>query len=156
MNFSTIKTKAVDFFAEAGFVHTINNEADYQQALALMDEIVEDHDTYLPLIEMLSVTIEKWEDEADDFAEFNQRIAQLDGGVAMLRTLMDQYQLKAEDLRNEIGSKSLVSMILNGSRNLTVDHIQALSNRFRIPPSAFFAEPAAPNFDSKGSFPAAN
>jgi HTH-type transcriptional regulator/antitoxin HigA len=55
---------------------------------------------------------------------------------------MDQYQLKAEDLRNEIGNKSLVSMILNGSRNLTVDHIQALSNRFKIAPSAFFAAPS--------------
>ena len=51
---------------------------------------------------------------------------------------MKQYNLKANDLKNEIGGKSLVSMILNGKRKLTTDHIQALSNRFKISPSLFF------------------
>ena len=52
---------------------------------------------------------------------------------------MSQYHLKGEDLKNEIGSKSLVSMILNGKRKLTTEHIQALSNRFNISPSLFFS-----------------
>ena len=73
------------------------------------------------------------------FSEFNKRISELDSGAAVLRTLMDQYQLKAEDLREEIGSKSLVSMILNGSRKLTLEHIQALSKRFKISPEVFFS-----------------
>lgn len=139
MNFSTVKAKAVDFFNEAGFVSHIYDEADYAKALELMDELIDDYDTYRPLIEVLSTSIEKWEDEADCFAEFNQRISELDNGVAVLKTLMDQYQLKAEDLREEIGSKSLVSMILNGSRNLTLEHIQALSKRFKISPAVFFS-----------------
>lgn len=139
MNFSTVKAKAVDFFNEAGFVSHIYDEADYAKALELMDELIDDYDTYRPLIEVLSASIEKWEDEADCFAEFNQRISELDNGVAVLKTLMDQYQLKAEDLREEIGSKSLVSMILNGSRNLTLEHIQALSKRFKISPAVFFS-----------------
>ena len=139
MNFSTVKAKAVDFFSEAGFVSHIYNEADYEKALGLMDELIEDYDTYRPLIEVLSVSIEKWEEEAEYFSEFNRRVGDLDSGVAVLKVLMDQYQLKAEDLKEEIGSKSLVSMILNGSRNLTLSHIQALSDRFRIPPSAFFS-----------------
>ncbi len=138
MNFSSVKAKALDFFSEAGFVSHISNESEYNQALELMDELIEDYDKYLPLIEVLSVSIEKWEDEAESFAEFNQRIADLDDGVAVLRMLMDQYHLKAEDLRENIGSKSLVSMILNGSRNLTRDHIQSLSKRFKIQPSVFF------------------
>ncbi len=138
MNFSSIKIKAVNLFSEASFLTHINNEAEYEQALELMDELIEDYDKYLPLIEILSASIEKWEDEAESFAEFNQRIAELDDGVAVLRTLMDQYNLKAEDLRENIGSKSLVSMILNGSRNLTRDHIQSLSDRFNVAPSVFF------------------
>lgn len=138
MDFSSVKIKAADLFNEARFVSHIKNEAEYDQALQLMDELVEDYDKYLPLIEVLSVSIEKWEDEAESFAEFNQRIAALDDGVAVLRTLMDQYNLKAEDLREDIGSKSLVSMILNGSRNLTRDHIQSLSEHFKIAPSVFF------------------
>lgn len=62
----------------------------------------------------------------------------MDSGVALLKTLMEQHQLKAEDLKSELGSKSLVSMILNGSRKLTVKHIEALSRRFGISPALFF------------------
>ena len=138
MRFLNLKQKAVDFFSEASFVGRIHNETEYEQALELMDELIEDYDKYLPLIEVLSVSIEKWEDESEQFSEFNKRIEKLDDGVAILRTIMDQYQLKADDLKNELGSKSLVSMILNGSRNLTRDHIQALSQRFKISPSVFF------------------
>ena len=138
MRFSNLKQKAVDFFSEASFVGRIHSEAEYEQALELMDELIEDYDKYLPLIEVLSASIEKWEDESEQFSEFNKRIEALDDGVAILKTLMDQYQLKADDLKNELGSKSLVSMILNGSRNLTRDHIQALSQRFKISPSVFF------------------
>lgn len=138
MRFSNLKQKAVDFFSEASFVGRIHSETEYEQALELMDELIEDYDKYLPLIEVLSASIEKWEDESEQFSEFNKRIEALDDGVAILKTLMDQYQLKADDLKNELGSKSLVSMILNGSRNLTRDHIQALSQRFKISPSVFF------------------
>jgi len=138
MKFVNLKQKALDFFGEASFVGRIENQSDYEQALALMDELIEDYDKYLPLIEVLSVSIERWEDQSEEFSEFNKRIAALDDGAAILRTLMDQYQLKADDLKSELGSKSLVSMILNGSRNLTREHIQALSGRFKISPSVFF------------------
>ncbi len=141
MNFLLVKSKALDFFSEAGFVSHIKDQTDYKNALDLMSELVEDYDTYLPLIEVLSVSIERWENESDELAEFNQRIAQLNDGVAVLRTLMDQHQLKADDLREEVGGKSLVSMILNGTRNLTIEHIQALSRRFNISPAAFFSQP---------------
>ncbi len=138
MNFAQLKTQANNLFSEASFMHHIGNDVDYAQALALMDELIEDYDQYLPLIELLSLAIERWENESEEFAEFNRRIAALDDGVAVLRTLMDQYQLKAEDLKVEIGSKSLVSMILSGSRKLTRDHIQSLSDRFKLEPSVFF------------------
>ena len=138
MNFVTLKQKAIDCFSEAAFISRIHNETEYEQALALMDELVEDYDKYLPLIEALSASIGKWEDQAAYFSEFNRRIAALDDGAAILRTLMDQHQLKADDLKDEIGGKSLVSMILNGSRNLTREHIQALSGRFKISPAVFF------------------
>ena len=139
MRYTNLKQKAVDFFSEAGFVGRIHNEKEYEQALELMEELIEDYDKYLPLIEVLSVSIDKWEEESDDFSDFNARIEGLDDGVAVLRTLMDQHHLKADDLKSELGSKSLVSMILNGSRNLTRDHIQALSQRFKISPSVFFS-----------------
>ncbi len=138
MSYSNIKAKAVDFFTEASFISHIHNATEYEWALELMEELIEDYDQYLPLIEVLSAAIERWENEAEYFSDFNKRIASLDDGVAVLTTLMDQYQLKADDLKTEIGSRSLVSMILHGSRNLTREQIQSLSKRFKISPAAFF------------------
>lgn len=141
MNFAAVKDKAKALFEEASFISEIRDEADYENALALMDELIEDYDENRTLIGVLTNSIEAWENTAPEFAAFNQRIAQLDDGVAVLRTLIDQYQLKADDLKNEIGSKSLVSMILNGSRKLTREHIQALSLRFGLNPAVFFQMP---------------
>lgn len=51
---------------------------------------------------------------------------------------MDQNDLGVADLP-EIGSKSLVSKILNArDRRLTRQHIDALSKRFNISPALFF------------------
>lgn len=138
MNFTAVKTKAKALFEEASFITEIRNEADYNNALALMEELLEEYDEHRILIGILANSIESWENISPEFAAFNQRIEQLDDGVAVLRTLIDQHQLKAEDLKAEIGSKSLVSMILNGSRNLTRDHIQALALRFKLSPAVFF------------------
>lgn len=140
-DFSQLKNTALELFSMAGFVSHIKDDEEYHQALELMEELIEEYDLYKPLIEVLSVSIERWEDEADEFADFNKKIASLDDGVATLRTIMDQYQIKADDLKDIIGSKSLVSMILNGSRKLTKEHIQALSNRFNISPALFFKQP---------------
>lgn len=141
MNFSAVKSKAKALFEEAAFITEIKNDADYENALALMEELIEDYDGNRALIAVLSNSIEAWEDAAPEFAEFNQQVAQLDNGVAVLRTLIDQYRIKADDLKDEIGSRSLVSMILNGSRNLTREHIQALSLRFGLNPAVFFQMP---------------
>lgn len=137
MGFEAIKVKAHALFEEAGFIAHVADEADYVQALALMNELIEDYEANGPLIEILAHSIETWEDESDEFAEFNSRVAKL-GGVDVLRLLMEQYGLGVADLP-EIGSKSLVSKILNGrGRNLTKDHIAALSQRFSVSPAIFF------------------
>ena len=57
--------------------------------------------------------------------------------LTMLRLLMDQYGLGTADLP-EIGSKSMVSRVLSGKRNLNKKHIQALAGRFGINPGLFF------------------
>ena len=137
-NFNQVKDIALALFSMAGFVSHIANEEEYDQALALMEELIEDYDLYKPLIEVLSVSIERCEDGSDEFVDFNARIDNLDNDVAILRTIMDQYQLKADDLKEVIGGKSLVSMILNGTRKLTKDHIQGLSSKYNLNPAMFF------------------
>ncbi|AIO31644.1 antitoxin HigA [Burkholderia cenocepacia] len=124
-------------FDEPGFIGHIASENDYSQALALMDDLVEGYEANRPLIEILARSIESWENESDEFAAFNAHVAKL-GGVNVLRLLMEQHRLGVVDLP-ETGSKSLVSKILNGrGRNLSRDHIAALSKRFPVSPAGFF------------------
>ena len=138
MSFSTIKAQARTLFNEAIFLTQIHNSEEYEQALEFMDDLIEEYDTYEPLIAMLAASIERWENQAREFAEFNQHISDLDSGVVVLRTLMSQHNLQTDDFHNEIGGKSMVSMILNGTRKLSKNHIQALSQRFNLSPALFF------------------
>ena len=136
MGFEQIKLKADELFSEASFIIEIRNDEDYQQALTLMDNLIEEYDKQRPLIEILSNTIERWEGNSEEFTEFNQRIAELDD-VATLKLIMEQHQLGIADLP-EVGSKTLISKILNHKRNLTKNHIEALSKRFGVSPALFF------------------
>ena len=136
MGFEQIKLKANALFSEASFITEIQTDAEYQNALALMDDLIEDYEKQRPLIEILSAAIERWENTADEFTEFNQRIKALDG-IATLKLLMEQHGLSISNLP-EIGSNTLVSKVLNGKRNLTKSHIEALSKRFGLSPALFF------------------
>ena len=49
----------------------------------------------------------------------------------------ESHELKGTDFP-EIGDKTLISKILNGSRSLTKDHITKLAERFDISPALFF------------------
>ncbi len=132
-----LKEQAKTLFSSASFITHICNEQDYESALELMDELIEDYDEQKPLIEILSISIEKWEEESAEFSEFNTQIKSLDSGLSVLRVLMDQHKLNTTDFKNEIGGKSMVSMILNNKRKLSLEHIKALANRFSIPPQLF-------------------
>ena len=139
MSFSALKKTAQRLSEQASFIVEIVSEEEYEQALALMDELIDDYDNQHILIELLSTSIERWENSSADFADFNERIDSADPAVSMLRVLMDQHDLGVADLP-EIGSKSLVSKILNGrGRQLTRQHIEALSQRFNISPALFFS-----------------
>lgn len=139
MSYAALKKTAQQLSEQASFVVEITTEEEYEKALSLMDELIDDYDHHLVLIELLSASIERWENHSPEFTEFNDRINSGDAGVSCLRLLMDQHKLGVADLP-EIGSKSLVSKILNErDRQLTKQHIEALSQRFNISPALFFA-----------------
>ena len=138
MGFAVIKEKARELFEEASFISYVKNNEDYAQALALMDELVEDYDNHKSLIDVLATSITHWEDYSPEFTEFNLQIEKLSGDLALLKTLMEQHGLGVADVP-EIGTKSLVSRVLSGKRNLTRKHIEALSRRFDISPALFFS-----------------
>jgi HTH-type transcriptional regulator/antitoxin HigA len=137
MNIEQIKSQANALFSGAGFIASIDTNEEYEQALTLMESLIEDYDANEPLIDILCHSITQWEATAQQFSEFNQAVAKMSNGAAVLKTLMDQYQLKTSDFQNEIGSKSLVSMITNNKRQLTLSHIHALAERFGLSPSVF-------------------
>lgn len=119
------------------WVQGINSDQQYDELLALMDELVEDYDTNQLLIDLLFPALQDYEETAERFKAFNQQIESLDPGIAMLRLLIDQHGLTQSDFQQEIGGKSLVSQILSGKRSLTLGHIRALSKRFGIPAAMF-------------------
>ena len=137
MGYEQLKLKADELFSEAPFITAITNNEEYQSALALMDELFEDYDKQRPLVDILSTSIERWENTADEFKDFNQRIDALDNGISTLKLLMEQHGLGIANMP-EIGSNTLVSKVLNGKRNLTKNHIEALSKRFGVSPAIFF------------------
>ncbi|WP_413488134.1 helix-turn-helix domain-containing protein [Shewanella baltica] len=118
----------------------IETQDDYEQALALMDNLIDDYDPNKFLNEILSFSIERWEERAAEFAEFNLAIAEMDSGIAVLKTLMAQYRLGVADLP-ELGSKRNVSKLLNAveGKKLNRHHIEALRQRFGVPVSLFFS-----------------
>jgi len=75
MSYAALKKTAKRLSEQASFVVEITNGDEYNEALALMDELVDDYDNQILLIELLSKSIGKWEDISPDFSVFNQRIA---------------------------------------------------------------------------------
>ena len=57
-------------------------------------------------------------------------------GVATLRFLMEQHNLKQGDLP-EIGTQSIVSEIINGKREINIRQVRELKERFGISADAF-------------------
>lgn len=112
---------------------------DYEQVLEMVERLI-DTDDENPLIDLLAKKIADYENTAPEFEAFNARITALPQELAMLRVIMDQHGLNQSSFKEEIGSSSLVSMILKGKRKLTLEHMKALAKRFGLPVSAFIDE----------------
>ena len=118
--------------AVAPFLAGIQNEEQYTQALELVDHLLL-NDPENPLLDLVCAKITAWEESAPEFDAMAQAMP---GGIAVIRTLMDQYGLTLADLP-EIGSKSMVSRVLSGKRKLTLEHAKKLATRFGISPALF-------------------
>lgn len=81
-------------------------------------------------VALLTLLIESYEDE-----HYPVRAG---SPVEVLRALMEANHLRQKDLVPFLGSESMVSMVLGGSRELTKGHIEKLSKRFRVSPEIFF------------------
>ena len=136
MNIEAMKSLSVEISAVMPWITGITEHQQYKELVAIMDDLVEDYDANQVLIELLLPVLHRYEEESDHFKAFNEKIDAINSGVAVLRVLIDQYNLTLSDLP-EIGDKSLVSQFLSGKRALTINHIKALSKRFGVPTHLF-------------------
>ncbi len=138
-----IENSFLSFYENIQCAIEIKTDEDYQFALELLEQLMtkaEDREgePLLHLIDIVSDSIEEYENSLESIKDYVHQTDSVDPGVSTLRVLIDQYSLTYKDLENEIGSKSLISQILKGTKNLTRDHIANLSQRFNISTQLFF------------------
>ena len=142
MSQATVIQSVTNFAQEAEpFTHIENDEA-YQGALAVVSNLMEaaEDDPNSPLnwaIEGFAKAIASYENQLSEVQDFEAAVESTPVDIRMLRLVMEQHELNGTDFP-EIGDKTLISKILNGSRSLTKDHITKLSERFGISPALFF------------------
>lgn len=112
------------------------NEQDYNDALELVEYLLM-NEPGSPLLDIVCARIRHYEANQPEIIALRQEMESVPVGIAVLRTLMDQYKLTLSDFQDEIGSKSMVSRVLNGQRQLTLTHIKKLAARFGVSPALF-------------------
>ena len=59
-------------------------------------------------------------------------------GVELLNVLIEEWGLKQKELVPIFKTESIASAVINGHRQLTVEHIEKLSEFFHLSPAVFF------------------
>jgi len=72
-----------------------------------------------------------------DYEAQKYRIENKHDPVGNLEFLIEQHNMSSSDLGRLLGNRSLGSLILNGHRALSKEHIRKLSEHFHVNPSVF-------------------
>ena len=118
-------------------IKVIKTEQDYQEALKLVAGLIgRDPDPESAEGEQLSILSTLIQDyEAKAFP------AMLPNPIEAIKFRMEQADLKPADLIPYLGSRSRVSEILSGKRQLTLDMVRALSEGLGIPAKVLIKQP---------------
>ena len=120
-----------------GAPRVIHNDAEleaYTDALFQLTALESPSPSELEAIELLTLLVERYEQE-------HYAIPAADP-ASVVRFLIEQQNLKQRDLIPQFGSESAVSMFLAGHRNLTIEQVQKLSARFKLPADVFIPKRA--------------
>jgi HTH-type transcriptional regulator/antitoxin HigA len=119
--------------AATGFPpRAIHTDAQLDAAIAVMDRFLEHRDlspAERDYLDTLSTLVEAYEREHIPMPTVS--------GVAVLRHLMEANGLRQADLLDVFPTRSVVSEILGGTRQLTLEHMRGLSRRFGVPVDVF-------------------
>ena len=109
----------------------IKTEAQYNDYCNTLEDLLsKDSPAFEDEIELLTLLIEKWDNENNSFSELNP--------VELLKSLMTENKLKASDLTQILGlSKGTISKILNYHKGLSKETIRKLAEYFKISQEAF-------------------
>lgn len=113
----------------------IKSESDYDLASERLDELMDKDELALDdreEMELIAHLIEEYEEKAYP--------VELPSPIEAIKFRMEQMNLKQNDLVPYIGSKGVVSNILNGKRPLTLKMIRALHKGLQIPVEALVKE----------------
>ena|SRR5579864_9279366 len=115
------------------YAHIPRNEAEYQKLLNFIDKLMKisrqkKDERVTSLLKLIAQNIEAYETHHFPSHPLSP--------IEMLRFFMEEHKLGQGDLP-EIGSQSLVSKILSGERQLTIEHIKNLSKRFNVSSTVF-------------------
>jgi HTH-type transcriptional regulator / antitoxin HigA len=126
----------------------IRTEEDYENVQGEVDrlvdqgELTQDEADYLDL---LGTLLREYEQQAESRADYELR------GVALIRGLLELYELKQQDLTPIFKTKSIPSAVLHGKRRLTVEQIDRLAHFFGLPHSLFFEPSTNPLPNTRGA-----
>lgn len=121
------------------FLGGIHGPDEYSQAVALLDHLTDGHpltSTEDSILGELTQVIIAYENHAGPLTDFNAEWQQPQSPIDNLKTLMAAHHLTGADLP-EIGSKTVVSKVLNGHRPLSYRMAYALAERFAVSTDTF-------------------
>ena len=108
-------------------VAPVRSEVEYADALRRIDELFEaaEGTPEFDEFDILTILVHDYEQRRYPIAAPTP--------AATLKHYLDRMELAAKDLEPYIGTKSMVSMVLNGHRPLTVKMIRSLHESLKIP-----------------------
>ena len=118
-------------------LRVLRTERDYDQAAVVLDSLAIRAEGTLDrgeqeYFDTLTLLIEEYDREhlASEGANSDP--------LAMLKYLMQQSGMTQAELGRLLGNRALASLILNGHRKLSKNHIRKLANHFKVSPALFF------------------
>jgi HTH-type transcriptional regulator / antitoxin HigA len=115
--------------------HLIESEADFVAVQQVVDTLLDvgqlsiEQKKYLNLLGMI---IHEYEERTVEVPDIH--------GVELLNVLIDEWGLKQKELVPIFKTESIVSAVINGHRQLTVEHIEKLAEFFHVSPAVFFPQ----------------
>lgn len=107
----------------------IKNQEQYDEYCNILENLIS-QDANQDEIELLTLLIEKWDNEHNTFNDSDP--------IELLKSLMNEQNLKAKDLVNILDlSKGTISKVLNYYKGLSKETIRKLSDYFKVSQEAF-------------------